>query len=124
MEKEQNLYFNRLKESVKLLALPYVVQKDFFEDFVDAPFEVLDTFHNAFLHLPKLVEENMLTNLATANVLRLNNLISFTSSNLELKDLDEFQFSHANEWNIVRDLASETIKLLGDKVESPNPKYL
>lgn len=111
-------------ESVKLIALPYHEQKKCFEEFVDAPFEVLDVYHNTMVQLPKLVEEGKFSNCVLANLLRINNLIVFTSSNPMLKDLDEEQFSKSVEWNRIRELAKETLQLMGEKVERPNLKYI
>lgn len=118
------LYDKKLVESLKLLALPYMQQKQCFENFVDVPFEVLDTFDNAFFLLPGLIEANKYTNVQIAAIIRLHNLINFTSSNLELKDLDEDQFSSNKEWNKIRELSKEILCLMGEVQEKPDLKYI
>lgn len=101
--------YTKLEESVKLLSLPFSEQKKRFPEFVDIPFEILDSFENQFMVLPDLVESGCLSHQGIANLIRLHNLIGFTSSNQVLKDLDEQQFEFAPEWQKVRKLAGETM---------------
>lgn len=122
--KETNLHYERTVASLNLLSLPYPDQKSYFETFVDVPFEVLDTYHNVMLQLPKLIEENKLSNLAIASLLRLSNLINFFSSNPELKNLEEQQFSEAPEWNKIREMARQTLEIMNEPITDPDKKYI
>lgn len=119
-----NLYKKELFESLKLMAMPFSVQKKCFEDFVDTPFEVLDAFDNAFLQLPKLIEDGRFSNLEIASILRLYNMINITARIPELKDLDENQFDTHVSWNIIREQAKELLILLGEPVDFPDKNYL
>ena len=117
-------YNNKLIASLKLLSLPYSEQEEYFEDFVDKPFEVIDTFDNAILHLPKLVEIGKFSNQSIASLLRLQNLINFTSSSPKFKDLDYEQFKIADEWNKVREMARDTLRLIREPIEKPDTNYI
>jgi len=119
-----DFFYRKTLESLKLLAMPFDIQKKCFEDFVDAPFEVLDTFDNAFLQLPELIEDGRFSNLEIASILRLCNLINFTASKPELKNLDENQFSTHVSWNRIREQAKELLILLGEPIEMPDKNYL
>jgi hypothetical protein len=119
-----DFFYRKILESLKLLAMPFGIQKKCFEDFVDAPFEVLDTFDNAFLHLPELIEDGRFLNMEIASLLRLHNMIDFTASRPELKDLDEDQFSTHVSWNRIRAQAKELLLLLGEPIGVPDKNYI
>jgi hypothetical protein len=106
------LFYKKILESLKLLSMPFSEQKSFFPKFLDIPFEVIDTFDNVFLQLPKLVEEGFFSNTEIASLLRLNNMLNFTLSKSNFENLDEEQFSNHKDWNRIREMASETIKLI------------
>ncbi len=97
-------------ESLKLLAMPLQSQKDFLNDFVDVPDDVISNFENAFLVLPILIENDKFTNNFIASVLRLNNKIKWCLRNIELDDFEN------SEWNKVRIMSNETLKLINNNV--------
>ena len=107
-----NSEFEKINESIKLLSLPYEEQKGKFPSFVDVPFEILDTFDNSFLIFPNLVENGMFTYKVIAMILRLHNIINFTISNPNFKDLEVEQFSNHVEWDRIRNLAGEIVASL------------
>lgn len=119
-----NYKYRKIAESLKLLSLPYDEQVQCLPDFVDAPFEVLDTFYNAFLLMPSLIEDEIFTYQAIAEILRLHNLIEMTARNPDLSDLDEVQFSTFEEWNKIREMASEIVLMLGENQGKPDPKFI
>lgn len=108
-----NKQYNRIVESLKLLSMPFSEQQVYFPTFVDVPFEVIDTFYNAILQLPNLIEGGIFNNNTVASLLRLQNLIDFISSNPKFKDLDYEQFETADEWNTVREMARNILLSLG-----------
>lgn len=55
----KNLHFRKIAQSLRLLVAPAPVQAAIFEPFVDVSFEVLDTYKNALLLTPNLVEHGM-----------------------------------------------------------------
>ena len=113
-------YYKNIVTSLELLSLKFEEQQKEFPEFVDVPFEVLDTFHNALLHLPKLIEENRFENHVIASLLRLQNIINFTASNPKFKDLEEEQFKVSDEWNKVRRMAKETLQIMGEYPATPS----
>lgn len=119
-----NKNYKKITESLKLMSLSYQEQKAYFPDFVDVPFEVLDTFDNAFLLLPNLIESGSFNNEGIAFLIRLNNLIRVRANNPLFKNLDENQFSESQEWQELRNLSKETLRKLGEPIESPDSKYI
>jgi len=116
--------YNKVIESIKLLALPFEEQVKYFPEFVEVPFEVIDTFDNAVLQLPLLIELGNFENKCIASLLRLQNLINFTSSNPKFKDLDDEQFRISDEWNKVREMARDTLQIMGERIEKPDTNYI
>ncbi len=122
----ENINYQRTKiiESIKLLALPYSEQIICFPDFVDVPFEVLDTFGNNFLVLPQLIENHCFSYQGIAWLLRLNNLINMLVNDIELKNLEEEQFKNHPKWKSLRLMARDTLIELGEEIGKPNRKYI
>lgn len=116
--------YKKLTESLKLLSLPYSEQAKFIPDFADIPFEVIDTFENAFLFLPELIENKQLSVSGLACLLRLHNMINLISSDPRLKDFTETEFESAKEWAMVRELARTCLTTIGEPIADPDPEYL
>ena len=112
------LQYKKVTESLKLLASSLDEQESYLPDFADVPDDVTSSFENAFLLLPTLVESNKLTNDSIASILRLNNKVQWCLRNLDLDD-----FSNA-EWNKVREMARDTLQIMGEPIEQPDPKYI
>jgi len=119
-----NIHYKELIESLKLLALPFKEQLLCFPEFADVPWEVLDTFDNSFLLLPKLIEDEKFKYNVIANIIRLHNFINLTCSNPSFKNLDYEQFDSTEEWNKIRIFAMETLTLIGEPLEKPDIKYI
>lgn len=86
--------YSKIIESLKLLALPYKKQKEYFPSFVDIPFEILDTFSNSILPLPTLIEEEFFSFKEIAYLLRVKNLITIIVENPSFEDLGEAYFEN------------------------------
>lgn len=121
---DSKIGYKKIVESLKLLALPFEDQKKCFPEFVDVPFEVLDTFDKVFYILPDIVENQKLKFNSIANLIRLKNLIDFTSSNPKLRDLDVEQFSKSEEWEKIRSFAKEIISELGEELAIPDSNFI
>jgi hypothetical protein len=119
-----NIRYKKLTESLKLLSLQYNEQVKCFPKFVDVPFEVIDTFYNAFLLLPTLLDEKALQIELTANILRINNSINIITNNPQFKDLDETQFEKSEEWNKIREFSKEILLQMGEPLEWPDLKFI
>lgn len=117
-------FHKRLVESIKLLSLPYDDQEKYFEDFTDKPFEVVDTFHSVFLLLPQILEAELIPYAAIPNILRLHIFIWMAGSDLELCDLEVEQFRSHHRWNLLREIAGETLQIMGEPLEKPDPDYI
>jgi hypothetical protein len=116
--------YKKIIESLKLLSLPFEEQKKCLPEFVDVPFEIIDTFDNSILLMPNLIELGTIENKVIANLLRLQNLINFTLSNPKFKDLEDDEFRMADEWNKVREMARDTLQIMGEPIEKPNSNYI
>ncbi len=115
---EQENAYKLLIESLKLLALSYEEQKKNLPEFTDVPEDVVSSFENSFLLLPKLVEKGMFSNYSLASLLRVYNLMQWCIRNVDLND-----FSN-EEWDKVRNLSRETLKLIGEPIEKPDIDYV
>lgn len=110
--------YKKVIESLKLLAASLEQQKDYLPEFADVPDDVTSSLENAFLLLPQLIDSGKFSNASIASFLRLYNKVQWCLRNI---DLDDF----ANEeWNKVRGLAKETLQLIGESVEKPDPRYI
>lgn len=112
------LQYKKIVESLKLLALSLEDQESYLPDFADVPDDVTSSFENAFLFLPLIVEHNKLSNNSIASILRLNNKVQWCLRNLDLDD-----FSNA-EWNKVRQMARDTLLIMGEPIEKPDPNFI
>lgn len=112
------LQYKKVTESLKLLASSLEEQESYLPEFADVPDDVTSSFENAFLLLPTLVESNKLTNDSIASILRLNNKVQWCLRNLDLDD-----FSNA-EWNKVREMARDTLRLMGEPLGKPDTNYI
>jgi len=110
--------YKMVTESLKLLASSLEEQEKYLPDFADVPDDVTSSFENAFLILPTLIENNKFSNNSIASILRLYNKMQWCLRNLELDD-----FSNV-EWNKVREMARETLQLMGEPIEKPDGNYI
>jgi hypothetical protein len=112
------IHYKKVTENLKLLASSLEEQERYLPDFADVPDDVTSSFENAFLLLPALVENSKLNNKSIASILRLNNKFQWCLRNLDLDD-----FSNA-EWNKVREMAKETLQLMGEPLGKPDANYI
>jgi hypothetical protein len=119
-----NRYRQQIIESLKLLAIPYRDQCTLFPDFADKPFEVIDTYENAFLLLPPLIEIDAFPNYTIAGLVRIHNAINLALRSPELRDLDPMQFEHAPGWNEIRNMAKEVLTQLHIPLSFPDANYI
>ncbi|WP_288438503.1 hypothetical protein [uncultured Chryseobacterium sp.] len=110
--------YKKIIESLKLLASSLEEQEKYLPDFADIPDDVTSSFENAFLLLPSLVENNKFSNASIASILRLNNKVQWCLRNI---DLDDFSNS---EWNKVREMAKNTLQIMGESFGKPDLNYI
>ncbi|THV63149.1 MULTISPECIES: hypothetical protein [Chryseobacterium] len=110
--------YKKIVESLKLLASSLEEQEKYLPDFADVPDDVTSTFENAFLLLPPLIESNKFSNASIASILRLNNKVQWCLRNI---DLDDFSNS---EWNKVREMAKNTLQIMGESFGKPDLHYI
>lgn len=110
--------YKKVVESLKLLASSLEEQEKYLPDFADVPDDVTSSFENAFLLLPALIENNKFSNDSIASILRLYNKMQWCLRNLDLDD-----FSNA-EWNKVREMARETLEIIGESTGKPDRNYI
>jgi hypothetical protein len=113
MDKE-DLHFKKIAESLRLLVASSSTVSELFEPFVDVPFEVLDTYRNAFVLTPRLVEQGVFTYPQIADLIRLE---MFVSQLLRIIDADEsegFGASVARLSASVRHLAERLLDALDE----------
>lgn len=118
------LHFRKIVQSLRLLVAPVPVQAAIFEPFVDVPFEVLDTYRNAFLLTPNLIEQGMFSYSQIANLIRLNNSVSFLLAEISSDECDECSASVVTLRETVRRLAEELLDSLGEAHEPIDPNLV
>lgn len=118
------LHFRKIVQSLRLLVAPAPVQAAIFEPFVDVPFEVLDTYRNAFLLTPNLIEQGMFGYPQIANLIRLNNSVSFLLAEISSDECDECSASVVTLRETVRRLAEELLDSLGEAHEPIDPNLV
>ena len=101
-------------EGIKLLSLSYKEQRKALPPFVDIPDDVTSAFEDGFLMMPQLVERRRLTRAAIASILRLYFKEQWCIRNVGFDD-----FEHP-EWEKVRSMAGETLKLLEEGSQPPS----
>ena len=116
MELEQ--HYKMLTESLKLLASSLEEQEKYLPDFADVPDDVTSCFENTFLLLPALIENNKFSYNSIAPILRLYNKMQWC-----LRNVDLYDFSNA-EWNKVREMARDTLQIMGEPLGNPEPGYI
>lgn len=99
MMSEIIVHYKKIVESLKLLSISYKEQKLYFPESVDLPFELSDTYHNAFILLPKLIEEEFFTYKVIANLMRLENILNNVTNNPLFDSISEKSFLENEEWN-------------------------
>ncbi|EFK37831.1 MULTISPECIES: hypothetical protein [Chryseobacterium] len=110
--------YKKIVESLKLLASSLEEQEKYLPDFADVPDDVTSSFENVFLLLPSLIENNKFSNASIASILRLNIKIQWCLRNV---DLDDFSNS---EWNKVREMAKNTLQIMGEPFGKPDLNYI
>ena len=108
----------QITESLKLLASSLEEQEEYLPEFADVPDDVISSFENAFLLLSTLIESNKFSNNSIASILRLYNKVQWCLRNLDLDD-----FSNA-EWNKVREMARDTLQIMGESIGKLDPDYI
>ncbi len=121
---DEQRYYKKIVESLKLLSLPFNEQKKYFPVFVDVPFEILDTFDKAFLLLPKVIEARKVKYDAIANLLRLHHLINSVVNNSDFQHMMEEQINEYKEWIKIRELAKEILQIMKEMLDFPNIEYI
>lgn len=112
--KKEDLHFKKITESLRLLVAPNATVSALFEPFADIPFEVLDTYRNAFILTPRLVEQGVFSYPQIADLIRLE---IFVSQLLRIIDADEsegFGASVARLSESVRHLAERLLDTLDE----------
>lgn len=121
---EMERYYKKLIESLKLLSLNFNDQQQYFPEFADIPFEILDTYEKAFCLLPQLIEANVIKCYALPNLLRLHNLINIELQNSNFDTLEVNNLYNSSEWIQITKLSKEILTLMNEPIEKPNSNYL
>jgi hypothetical protein len=107
-----NYHYKILVDSLKLLALPYAEQKKMFPNFVYCPLEIVDTFSDAFLLLPMIIEANLLSNIAIAHLVRIKIYFDERMNDSDFDYTNELDYELNEKWVNLRLLAKNTLDIL------------
>ena len=118
-------FYIKIIESLKLIGTSdFEDTKSYFPDYVDLPFEVLDTYHNAFLLIPDLIDNNQFSNNTIANLIRLEILLNIIIKKPDFEHLNYEQLVNTKEWQTIINLAKETLDLIGIPLDKPDLDYI
>lgn len=115
---------DRLVNSLRLLSMDPSGFPDFFEDFVDIPFEVLDSFRNSFLLLPEIIENENLGKNVISNLIRISIFVNFIIGSENFCKSEERELYSKEYWIKIRDLSRMVLNDMGEEIAPPDPKFL
>lgn len=115
---ELKLQYKSLVESLRLLSSFYEDQKSCLPDFVNPKDEVAAAFGDAFLLLPQLIEEGLLSQNAIASIIRCFNWMELANRNEDIADLESFK-NHES-WQKVRELAAKALDAMNEDKGKPD----
>jgi hypothetical protein len=104
-----DIQYKALVENLKVLTLSLNEQKALLPEFVGVQDEVINSFFEAFLLLPQLIENGYLSLKSVAAILRLYNKIETSSPDIRDEDLEK-----------IRDLARISLIELGEPTSKPD----
>ena len=108
--------YKSLVQSLRLLANPYEKQRDSLPDFVVVQDEVVNSFGDAFLLLPQLIETGNLPLKAIASIVRCFNQVDMATRNSDWSDLEIFKNHEC--WEKVRYFAHKALEDIGEPTEN------
>lgn len=124
-----NNQVSRLVASLRLLIMPYPenlasLGANDLTFQIDVPFEVLDTFYKASTSMGEIVENNYYDDDVMRNLDQINlHIDTAFDSEVYEKGTDEEIFSSV-EFLKIRNLAGETLVLMGEEIRPPDSQYL
>jgi hypothetical protein len=116
------LFYNRMIEVLKLLAADYQIQISSFPNYVQIPDEIALSFEDVYIFSNNLKDSGMINEEQKAKLDYLNIQLDEMSENKSLWGLESLK--EAQEWQEIRKLAVELIMLLGKTLERPDLSWL
>lgn len=113
-------HYNSLVESLRLLSSSFKEQESYLPDFVIVQDEVVAIFSDAFLTLPQLIENNLLSNDSIASIIRCYNFMEMALRNQKNSE----SFKNQEDWIKVRKLAILTLQKMGEEVTEPDLSFV
>lgn len=107
-----------LIDSLQMMALPYEEQKKLLPDFVDAPFEVVDDFDNAYRILYALIKTGRVTQEQVDAIGELHKLVEQIDWKI-IYELDESEITNYPTWAATRNQAIVVLQKLGAPMQPP-----
>lgn len=113
--------YKKLIEALRLLSADSDQQIKYFPEYSDGPFEVLDTYSNAFRMLPEIIENNIFETKSIAALLRLKNMIEIIIDAPDFNEIKEEDLMCSKRWSQLRVLAKEILRNLNESDVLPDP---
>ena len=114
--------YKSLVESLQLLACSYDDQVNALPDYVDLLDELLSIFRDSFLALRLLIENDYLSSMSIAAIIRCYNWVEVLSRNQETLTTDSLK-GHKS-WDKVRDMAESCLNEMGEIKRGPDLNFL
>lgn len=116
--------YENLVESLKFLILSSDEQKKVLPPYTDMPFEVVDTYINAFILTPQLIDNERLTNEVVAHLIRIETDIRILENKLADPNISEEDFFTSRNWIKAQELAKKALLLMGESLDDLNIKFI
>lgn len=116
-----NLY-NTLLQALKLVASSSNVQISVFPNFVNIPDEIALIYNDAYLMLPQLQNQNLISEEALEILRKIDELFEEMSKDFSLWTLDKLE--NNKNWKLSRELAHSALKALHESYDNPNLNFI
>ncbi len=106
-----------LVDALKLMGLPFDEQKRFLPKYADIKDDVVSVFINAFYIMPQLMDRQEISYSAANKILHCYVQMDLSLS-IEERATDS-AFANHEAWEQIRELARESLKEMGEPIETP-----
>ena len=117
-----NFKYNSLVESLKLIAISYDEQIEVLPDFVEIVDEIISTFCDSFLQMPQIIENDLLSKKAIAEIIRCFNWIDLLSRQEQM--LNKEALKSADSWEKARHFAKKALEEMKEKIVKPDLSHI
>lgn len=114
--------YNIFLQSLRLVGSSSKVQISKFPNFVNVPDEIALVYNDAYLLIPQLLDQNLISIEALNILKKLNELFDKMSKDYSLWALDKLE--NDENWKLSRELAHSALEALGESYDNPDLNFI